>query len=317
MSILIKKRNITRIFNKFKRQGIMGSIKATLITILRFVYRSSFFRIFINPTLTRKIIFAVICGYFPNYHNPKTLNEKLYIAKTSHPHELSHIVTDKWHVREYVKEKGFKHILNEVHYITDSPPSIPFNKLPNEFVIKSNYSGSSEQVILVSDRSRLNYRKIIKTCENWLHINSINSRQHSDPIVSKIKPLIIVEKLLKESKFKFPLDFKYYIFGRQIQFIEVIQGRFSGGTYATIYDKDWNRLDFTHGHPAGKNINKPINLVEMNEIALKLSSDFTFARIDLYNLDGKKIFFGEITINPGILPFSPRKYDEVFGGCCK
>lgn len=302
-----------RIISKFKRQGIKDLIKATVITILQIVYRSSFFRIFINQNTTRKIVFVVNCGYLPNYHNPKTLNEKLLIKKIYHPHKLSHIVTDKWRVRDYVKEKGLEYILNEVYHITENPPSIPFNKLPNEFVIKSNYSGSSEQVILIYEKSQLNYEKIIKTCDNWMNINEINNRQHSDPIVSKIKSLIIVEKLLKERNFNFPLDYKYYIFGRRIQFIEVIQGRFQNGPYATIYNSDWMRSNFTHGHPSGEDINKPKNLAEMNEIALLLSSDFRFARVDLYNLDGRKIIFGEITLNPGILPFKPREYDEVFG----
>lgn len=52
----------------------------------------------------------------------------------------------------------------------------------------------------------------------------------------------------------------------------------------------------------------------MVEIACVLSGDFTFARVDLYEVDGKTIF-GEVTFYPknGEGKFSPEFWDVEFG----
>ena len=52
----------------------------------------------------------------------------------------------------------------------------------------------------------------------------------------------------------------------------------------------------------------------MLSIARKLSEDFIFARIDLYNIDGK-IYFGEITLTPnsGFDPDITEETDLYFG----
>ena len=66
------------------------------------------------------------------------------------------------------------------------------------------------------------------------------------------------------------------------------------------------------------NIPKPENLKKMLEIAKKLSEDFVFARIDLYNIQGK-IYFGEITLSPnsGFDPDITVETDLMFGNKLK
>lgn len=53
---------------------------------------------------------------------------------------------------------------------------------------------------------------------------------------------------------------------------------------------------------------------EMRELAEILSSELPYARIDLYDCDGK-IYFGEITLHPanGMDNFIPDEYDDVLG----
>ncbi len=59
---------------------------------------------------------------------------------------------------------------------------------------------------------------------------------------------------------------------------------------------------------------KPKNFEMLKEIAKKLSSDFQFVRVDLYDVDGN-IFFGELTFTPasGKNPFYPleKKDKEI------
>ena len=52
----------------------------------------------------------------------------------------------------------------------------------------------------------------------------------------------------------------------------------------------------------------------MIEISKKLSEDFDYVRVDLYNASGK-IYFGELTFthNAGFSKFKPEKYNKIWG----
>jgi hypothetical protein len=78
----------------------------------------------------------------------------------------------------------------------------------------------------------------------------------------------------------------------------VITDRFHE-TRSTFYSFDWEKQYFTLTYPIAEYENKkPDNLEEIYTVSQKLSSDFIYARVDLYDIDGK-IIFGEITHNPG------------------
>ena len=67
-----------------------------------------------------------------------------------------------------------------------------------------------------------------------------------------------------------------------------------------FFDKDWNlrRLNKRGKEaPEGFTLPKPKGMDEMFEIAAKLSKDLPYARVDLYNVEGR-ILFGEITLFP-------------------
>lgn len=60
---------------------------------------------------------------------------------------------------------------------------------------------------------------------------------------------------------------------------------------------------------------KPINLEKMIEIAERLSSDFKYVRVDLYNIQGK-IWFGEMTFTPAsgiLLDMKPTDWNKALG----
>ena len=49
-------------------------------------------------------------------------------------------------------------------------------------------------------------------------------------------------------------------------------------------------------------------------VAEKLSEDFPYVRVDLYNVDGK-VYFGELTFYPwsGYVQYTPDEWDYKFG----
>ncbi len=64
------------------------------------------------------------------------------------------------------------------------------------------------------------------------------------------------------------------------------------------YDLNWNKLDTTNDEYISKVIpEKPADLDNMIEIAKKLSEDFPFVRVDLYDINGR-IVFSELTFTP-------------------
>lgn len=58
----------------------------------------------------------------------------------------------------------------------------------------------------------------------------------------------------------------------------------------------------------------PDNLKEMVSLAEKLSKNFEFVRVDLFDVKGK-IYFSELTFSPcaGFMPITPQNYDLEIG----
>ncbi len=261
-----------------------------------------------------RVFFTI--GYWPNVKNPKSFNEWLSYEFLFGNKEHVLKVHDKFAVRKYVEELGLGKYLSIVYKVFQNESEVDFSNLPDKFVVKSNYGGSSKHVIIVKEFHSLSVTEIetIKNrCKKWLSNDEIKRQMSDNFFIKDIKPVVLIEEFLEDAEFSPPLDYKYYIINGKIAFIEVVQGRFEKGSYVTIYDYNWNRLTFTHGNPIGNDIKKTQNLKEMNELAIKLSEDFDFARIDLYNINQEGIVFGEITPFPGTLPFKPRKYDVLFG----
>ena len=133
-----------------------------------------------------------------------------------------------------------------------------------------------------------------------------------------IKPMIICEEFISDNG-NIPMDYKIYCFNGEPDVILVCKDRFSKNTHRASYlffDQEWNFLPLNKGDEniSNPNIKKPKNLDEMICIARCLSKDFIFARIDLYNIDGK-IYFGEITLSPnsGFDPDIKEGTDLEFG----
>ena len=81
-----------------------------------------------------------------NLKDPKTYNEKLWWLKYHYRNPLQKICSDKYRVREYVKECGLKHILVELYGIYDNPKEIDFSEFEQEVFLKINV-GSGGNII--------------------------------------------------------------------------------------------------------------------------------------------------------------------------
>lgn len=271
---------------------------------LRFLPDKSYIKLYYRLRVGRKL----------NMNNPTTLNEKLQWLKFNYRFPLQSIVSDKLLVREYVKDKIGEKYLIPLIGSWKKYDDIDFSMLPEKFVLKCNHDSGG--LVVCNDKEKLNHIEARRKIEKSLNSNFFYiGREYQ---YRNIKPMILCEKFISDNG-NVPMDYKIYCFNGVPDVILVCKDRFSKNTHRASYyffDQEWNFQPLNKGDDNIRNVDlsKPKNLDEMIEIAKKLSKDFVFARIDLYNVDGK-IYFGEITLSPnsGFDPDIKYETDLMFG----
>src|SRR5690554_2371795 len=261
-----------------------------------------------------KIEYRQKCKRKLNLNNPKRYTEKIQLYKLKYKNPLLPKLADKDTVRDYVKEKGFAHILNEQYGAYDNVDAINFEKLPNKFVIKMN-TGSGLN-ILVEDKAKFDIKKTKIVLNKWLKIKPWVFG--SEWAYKNIKPRIVIEKYLdRDSNNDLP-DYKFFCFDGEVEYLyvmkEYIDNHKSGKL--SFFDKNFNKTKYHRSDykPINQEIPKPKNFDEMINIAKSLSKGIPHVRVDLYNIDGR-IVFGELTFytSGGYINFIPDEFDFILG----
>lgn len=259
--------------------------------------------------------FEIGTGYKIDFSKkPETFNEKIQFRKLYDKNPLYSICADKYRVREYVKKKIGEEYLVPLLLVTEKLTKEQWNKLPNQFVAKANHNSGPVQI--VKNKECVNENLIIKELNNQLKLDfGIASMEL---YYSNIPRKIIVEKFLKSNG---PLnDYKIHCFkdklGKRRKFIEhILDSNDLSKLTSCFYNENWEKIGLSiNGVDYNISIEKPKNLEKMLKIADKLSEDFDYVRVDLYNLDGK-IYFGELTFCnwSGMGRFSNKSWDYKFG----
>ena len=93
-----------------------------------------------------KLLFFIMFGRIPDFDNPKTFNEFICARKVRLDEYWLSKYTDKYEVREYVAQCIGEKYLNEIYGVYRCFDEIPFNMLPNQFVLRGTH-GSGYNVI--------------------------------------------------------------------------------------------------------------------------------------------------------------------------
>lgn len=278
-------------------------LKNIILTPMNFLYKYS-------PSLALKILFRIKNGYKLNLDNPQTYNEKIQWIKLYDKNKLMPICADKFTVREFVNSRGCSEILNELIWEGYYPEEIPFDTLPNQFVIKVTHGSGFN--ILCTDKSKIDEVKIVNQLNKWLKRKFI--RCYGEWFYGVVKPRIIIEKFLSDTTQDIPIDYKIMCFNGVPKYMIVDTDRYSGHK-RNVYDLNWNfRYDVSMGFNNDEPMNKPIKFNEMLRYASVLSEGFRHARVDLY-LVNEKIYFGEITFTngAGFDKIQPYEFDLEMG----
>ena len=103
-------------------------------------------------------------------------------------------VADKAAVRDYVEARLGRQLLPERYYITIDPDTIPFDKLPDRFVVKRTHGSGWVQI--VTDKSTLDRATLIETCRGWLRQSYYEATR--EWVYKNIEPRIIVEQFIDD-----------------------------------------------------------------------------------------------------------------------
>lgn len=283
------------------------SLKTTTKNILLFPFN---FLYKISPKTDLKILFRIKQKYKLDLTNPKTYNEKLQWIKLYDKNPLMPKCVDKYTVRDFVEKKGCSEILNELYWEGFNPEDIPYDSLPNQFVIKVTHGSTFN--IIVKDKKELDRKKISKDLKKWLNNKFIPC--YGEWFYGIEKPRIIIEKYLETPGKNELIDYKVFCFNGKAKLIDVHSGRF-GEHKRNVYDTNWNFLKevyFKYKHDDV--VEKPKELKKLLLYAEKLSEDFLHARVDFYIIEDK-IIFGEITFTngAGFDSIKPYEFDLEMG----
>lgn len=244
-------------------------------------------------------------GKFINFNNPKSFNENINYIKLFERSDLLTICSDKYLVREYVEEVIGEHILIPLLWKGTEPKEIPFNKLPNSYVIKCNHASGTN--VVVKNKNKVNKNEVVNKLLKWMNYDYFLGRREWG--YKNIERKIIIEKFIGENN-EVPTDYKFYVINGKIELIHVDINRFNNHQK---YDLDSNLNSF-HFADHKVMLPKPKNFELMKSHAEKLAKKFRFVRVDFYNIKGK-IYFGEMTFYPsgGFKEFEPAQLDEYLG----
>lgn len=250
---------------------------------------------------------------FPNLEKPVTFNEKLQWLKLNDIHPEYSRIVDKAEAKEYVKEvlgEGAEQYIIPTLGVWNSFDEIDFDKLPNQFVLKTTHDSGG--VAVIKDKSTMNMKEVRAKIERSLRNNFFY--EHREYPYKGIKPRIIAEKFMVDESGTELKDYKFFCFDGEPKMLFIATDR-PFDTRFDFFDTNFNHLPFKQGHPlAAKEIKKPAGFDKMLDLSRKLSKGFPHVRVDLYDINGH-IYFGELTFFhfSGNVPFEPEEWDYKVG----
>lgn len=297
----------------------MGRIKKLVINFLtnkqiRFAYlsRIGLFNSFSDEWYLKKL-FYVCFGKKLDLQNPLTFNEKMQWLKLYDRKPIYNIMADKYAVKKYVVDRiGAQYVIPSIDGPWKSFSEINFEKLPNEFVLKTNHDSGG--VVVCKDKKDLDKQKADNLLSKHLKRNYYyKSREWP---YKDVEPCIFAEEYVKDgNKAHLPV-YKFLCFNGEPRIIQTIQNDKQPNESIDYFDTEWNFLKLKQDFPNSREpFERPERLQEMCEIARKLSEGHAFLRVDLYVINGE-IKFSEFTFysDAGLSRFEPESWDYTLGG---
>lgn len=255
-----------------------------------------------------------------DWNNPKSFSEKLQWLKLYDRQQEYTTMVDKYAVKYYVADIiGDDYIIPTLG-IWDRPENIEWEKLPNQFVLKTTHGGGNEGVVICRDKDSFDKEKAI-TLLNASMKTDLYVVWREWPYKNVPKRIIAEQYIEPPIDAKDLADYKFFCFDGKVRGLFVATERQNPVEEVKFdfFDADYNHLPFRQGHDHAKAMPpKPQNFELMKRIAEQLSEGIPHVRVDLYDL-GDRVLFGELTFYhfSGMVPFEPEEWDRRFGDFLK
>ena len=249
---------------------------------------------------------------------PKTLSDKVSYIELHNQSSLATICTDKYAVRSFVEEKGLEEILIPViGGPWEAVEDVDFARLPSSFALKATHGCKMNYI--VQNKSEMDEEHCKKEMKRWL--DTTYGTYSMEPHYIDIPHRIYAEKYLENANEL--VDYKFHCLNGKPEFVLVCSDRKADGDNAMevtldLFDMEWKSIPEIEARgaevPGDGMIPKPTLFNEMVYIAEKLSEDFKFVRVDLYEVEGK-IYFGELTFSPAccVFPYFSERFNQKMG----
>ena len=232
---------------------------------------------------------------------------------------------DKYLARNYVEEKGGCDLPDLIWWSEDIPVRIPWEKLPERYVIKTNHwSGDGVFIVNNTDEpiksvdSNMTIPELYKILHNG--VDQAGKKWSQGAIERKLGRLlrkcyprsmewatqnisprgVMIEELLLDKDDAIPEDIKLHCFHGKVGFIQADFNRFSDHQQ-NIHSADGMIIEQSNPHIPGNESVQDLsmhfgneNLHHLIEIAENLAEGIDYTRVDLF-LVRDNVIFGEFT----------------------
>lgn len=236
--------------------------------------------------------FFLLKGEKMNWENPRTFDQKIQWLKLYDHSELRTRLTDKYEVRNWIKEKIGEEYLVTLLGKWDRPEDIDYNSLPSKFVLKANHGCGCNYI--VTDKSLVDNDEVNSKFKKWLATNY--AYLCGELQYKEIKPCIIAEEYIADLDGDIP-DYKVWCFNGKAEYVMYLSER-SKGLKMAFFNREWEKQDFVYSYAKNESeIPKPEQLEELIALAETLAKGFYHVRVDFYILKNGQIKFGEMTFS--------------------
>ena len=257
-------------------------------------------------------------GYPLSLNAPKTFHHKVTRLKIQRPPKLFIRAVDKSTAKElaieWAQQLGLPLAAAKTLAVVDDPDSIPWNELPDRFVLKATHRSGANRFI--DQREGVDRVELAKTCRQWL--NYPYGVYKHEWAYWNVPRRLLIEQVIETPNGSELLDYKFHMSRGNCLMIQVNSGFRTGDRRRMIFLPPWNPQEVDWLYPRPQVVpQQPENLSEMLEIARGFSRKLSYVRIDLYSVGGSesRVLFGEFTFFPGSgsEPVDPYDFDLCLG----
>lgn len=233
-------------------------------------------------------------GHFPDLVAGESFNEKIHWMKLFSQDQRVIRRTDKLQFKEHVMATVGGNHVPETLAVAARYSELDFRALPGSLIIKTNHDSGSAMIIRDHDGSPdARHREHFDRA-----MGRVYGAQGGEWQYWTIEPRVFAEELLPFADGKPPPDYKFHCANGRVLWQQFISGR-GGPMKEAITDRDGRVLGIHLDQKMTQTTHflRPENWEEMVSIAERLAEDFPYARVDLYNVDGR-VLVGEMTFSP-------------------